>query len=60
MKNHLFFCSILLFTLRIFVESEGKCFAILNRKNHSQYGQIHATLKNSFKIIVFCKAQHNT
>ena len=27
----------------IYEESEGKCFAILNRKNHSQYGKIHVT-----------------
>ena len=54
MKNHLFFCSTFLFTLRerhlfgcIFDESEGKCFAILNRKNHSQYGKIHAAQKNA-------------
>ena len=31
----------------IFDESEGKCFAILNRKNHGQYGKIHATQKNA-------------
>ena len=38
--RHSFFC--------IFDESEGgKCFAILNRKNHSQYGKIHATQKNA-------------
>ena len=38
--HHLFFC--------IFDESEGKCFARLNRKSHSrQYGKIHATQKNS-------------
>ena len=29
----------------IFGESEGKCFAIINRKNHSQYGKIDATQK---------------
>ena len=28
-------------------ESEGKCFAIRNRKNHSQYRKIHATQKNA-------------
>ena len=38
-ERHLFCC--------IFDESEGKCFAILNRKNHSQYGKIHATQKNA-------------
>ena len=38
-EHHLFCC--------IFDESEGKCFAILNRKNHSQYGKIHATQKNA-------------
>ena len=32
---HLFYC--------IFDKSKGKSFAILNRKNHSQYGKIHAT-----------------
>ena len=32
---------------RIFDESEGKCFAILNRKDPSQYGKIHATQKNA-------------
>ena len=37
--RHLFCC--------IFDESETKCFAILNRKNHSQYGKIHATQKNA-------------
>ena len=31
----------------IFDESEGKFFAILNRKNYSQYGKIHATQKNA-------------
>ena len=36
---HLFCC--------IFDKSEGKCFAILNRKNHSHYGKIHATQKNT-------------
>ena len=38
-ERHLFCC--------ISDESEGICFAILNRKNHSQYGKIHATQKNS-------------
>ena len=38
-ERHLFCC--------IFDESEGKCFAIINRKNHSQYGKIHATQKNA-------------
>ena len=37
-ERHLFCC--------IFDESEGKCFAILNKVNHSQYGKIHATQKN--------------
>ena len=36
---HLFCC--------IFDKSEGKCFAILYRKNHSQCGKIHATKKNA-------------
>ena len=31
----------------IFDKSEGKCFAIRNTKNHSQYGKIHATQKNA-------------
>ena len=31
----------------IFDESEGKCFAKLNGKYHSQYGKIHATRKNA-------------
>ena len=31
----------------IFDESEEKYFAILNRKNHGQYGKIHATQKNA-------------
>ena len=31
----------------IFDKSEGKCFAILDRKNHSQYGKIHAIQKNA-------------
>ena len=44
MKKHLFFCLILLFILR---RAGGKCFAILNRKNYSQYGKIHATPKNA-------------
>ena len=38
-ERHLFCC--------IFDESQGKCFAILNRKNHSQYGKIHATQENA-------------
>ena len=38
-ERHLFCC--------IFVESERKCFAILSRKNHSQYEKIHATQKNA-------------
>ena len=38
-EPHLFCC--------IFNESEGKCFAIVNRKNHSQYGKILATQKNA-------------
>ena len=38
-ERHLFCC--------IFDESERKCFAILNRKNYSQYGKIHATPKNA-------------
>ena len=38
-ERHLFYC--------IFDESEGKCFAILNRKNHNQYGKIHAIQKNA-------------
>ena len=38
-ERHLFCC--------IFDESERKCFAILNRKSHSQYGKIHATQKNA-------------
>ena len=38
-EHHLFCC--------IFDESEGTCFAILNRKNHSQHGKIHATQKNA-------------
>ena len=37
-ERHLYCC--------IFDESERKCFAILNSKNHSQYGKIHATQKN--------------
>ena len=37
-SEHHLFCS-------IFDESEGKCFAILNTKNHSQYRKIHATQK---------------
>ena len=37
--HHLFCC--------IFDESEEKCFGILNRKNYSQYGKIHATQKNA-------------
>ena len=37
-ERHLFCC--------IFDKSEGKYFAILNRKNHSQYGKIHATQEN--------------
>ena len=42
-ERHLFCC--------ISDESERKCFAILNRKSHSQYGKNHAILKN---------AQHNS
>ena len=38
-ESHSFCC--------IFGESEGKCFAILNRKNHSQYGKFHANKKNA-------------
>ena len=38
-ERHLFCC--------IFDESEGKYFAILERKNHNQYGEIHATQKNA-------------
>ena len=41
MKNHLFSCSILLFTL---------CRAslqYLTEKNHNQYGKIQATQKNA-------------
>ena len=38
-ERHLFCC--------IFGESERKCFAILNRKNHSQYWKIHPTQKNA-------------
>ena len=38
-ERHLFCC--------IFGESEGKWFAILSRKNHNQYGKIHATQKNA-------------
>ena len=37
--RHLFCC--------IFDKSEGKFFAILNRKNHSQYEKIHAAQKNT-------------
>ena len=39
-SEHYLFC-------RIFDESGGKWFAVLNRKNHSQYGKIHATRKNA-------------
>ena len=38
-ERHLFSC--------IFDESEEKCLAIVNRKNHSQYKKIHATPKNA-------------
>ena len=38
-ERHLFCC--------ISDGSEGKCFAILNSKNHSQYGKIHTTQKNA-------------
>ena len=38
-ERHLFCC--------ILNESEGKCFAIFKRKNHSQYRTIHATQKNA-------------
>ena len=31
----------------IFDESEGQYFAILNRKNYTQYNKIHATQKNA-------------
>ena len=39
-ERHLFCC--------IFDESEKKCFAILNGKNHNQYRKIHATQKNAY------------
>ena len=38
-ERHLFCC--------ILDESEGRRFAMLNRKNHSRYGKIHATQKNT-------------
>ena len=38
-------------------ESEGKCFAILNRKNHGQ--QKIMLPRKMLDIIAFCKAQHN-
>ena len=38
-ERHLFCC--------IFDKSEGKYFAILNRKNLSQYGKIHIAQKNA-------------
>ena len=34
-------------TLLPYLLPEGKYFAILNRKNHSQYGKIHANQKNT-------------
>ena len=56
-KETLFFCSILLFTLRehhifccIFDESERKCFAILNRKNHSMEKFILPTKRLSIRL----------
>ena len=55
MKNHLFFFSILLFTLR---RAEGKCFAILNRKIIVSMEKFMLPRK-MLNIIVFCKAQHN-
>ena len=38
-------------------ESEGKCFAIRNRKNHSI--EKFMLPRKMLNIIVFCKAQHN-
>ena len=38
-ERHLFCC--------IFDKSGRKCFAILHRKNHIQYGKIHVTQKNT-------------
>ena len=43
--GHLFWAPFIL--LHFYDESEVKCFAILNTKNHSQYGKIHATQKNA-------------
>ena len=41
----------------IFGESEGKYFAILNRKSHSM--EKFMLLRKMLNITVFCKAQHN-
>ena len=38
-ERHIFCC--------IFDESEGKCFAILNKKNYTHYGKINATQKTA-------------
>ena len=47
-ERHLFCC--------IFDESEGKCFAILNRKNHSM--EKFMLVRKMLNIIVSYKAQH--
>ena len=42
----------------IFDESEGKCFAIVNRKNNNKYEKL-MLLRKILNVIAFCKAQHN-
>ena len=49
-ERHLFCC--------IFDESEGKCFAILNRKIIVRMEKFMLSRK-IVNIIVFCKAHHN-
>ena len=48
-ERHLFCC--------IFDDSEGKCFAILNRKNHSM--KKFMLPRKMLNTIVFCKALYN-